>query len=160
MSPIKFESRVYRSEKQARRFYNELLQWDRGVHPDFRKLPKLNHLSKYERWIVSWSIVYPEKRKVRRHRKRGVMYPYAVILLTLFAMAFFWVVWYMVVSGVRGAVMTGMEPLEQNSTTPIFTLADTFVINIFTFFLMLMVIGLFLWVIMYSQHKGQEVQYF
>ena len=73
--PIQFNSRVYKTEKRARKFYEGLKRTDKGVHEDYKVHPHIKYLPEYKRWIVSWTVVYPEERLtfrgwVGRRRKK------------------------------------------------------------------------------------------
>jgi len=69
LSPIKFEAKVYKTEKRAMQKFKELVDWDKSVHPDWRRHPHKTFYPKYNRWVISWSYVYPERRR-RRRKKR------------------------------------------------------------------------------------------
>lgn len=87
-----------------------------------------------------------------------VMYVYAVIIATLFVMGFFWFMFYAGVSLTRASVSNVMVQYNNNDTYTAFEYADTFMANIWGFFLVIMVLGLLYWAYIYSQRRG-EVMY-
>ncbi len=83
-----------------------------------------------------------------------VIYVYAVVIISLMLMAIFWFIFQQIVEAVQVAGRT----LANNfgSTSPTYTQADLFMTNIFTYFLVLMLIGMTYWAYIYSQRKGGE----
>ena len=76
----------------------------------------------------------------------------------LFLMAFLWFVLNVAIQSVRTGILASLVQYDvENSTYPNFVLADTFMSNIWTFFLVIVVMGLLYWVWIYSQRKGELV---
>lgn len=95
---------------------------------------------------------------VSPYRPFRVLYVSAVILVTLFLMAFLWFGLYAVIHSLRAGIVASMTQYDvENSTYPNFVLADTFMINLWGFFLVIVVMALLYWVYIYSQRKGELV---
>jgi hypothetical protein len=95
---------------------------------------------------------------VTPYRPFRILYVSAVILVTLFLMAFLWFALYASINSVRAGIMATMTQYDvENSTYPNFVLADTFMSNLWAFFLVIVVIGLLYWVWIYSSRKGVPV---
>ena len=91
----------------------------------------------------------PKFRPVR------VLYVYGVIIVALFLMAFLWFILWAGIVNVRGAILSTMSQYDVVDTPyPSFELADTFLNNLCTYFLVIIVIVLLYWAIIYSQRKG------
>jgi len=90
-----------------------------------------------------------------RKNKKGVLYVYAVILITLFVMGFFWFAFYSAISITHASIMASMAQWDNNSTYNTLELADTFLTNLWSLFLVLVCIILAYWVFHYSQQRGQ-----
>lgn len=86
-----------------------------------------------------------------------VMYVYAVIIVCLFVMGFLWYVMDLVFVAVRGAMLPVMSNYSNHTAYSTFALADTFMANVWKYFLAIMMLGLLLYVIVYSQRKGEVV---
>lgn len=85
-----------------------------------------------------------------------ILYTFAVVIVTLFVMAFIWFIMYAVVMPTRAAILTNMAQYDTaNSTYSSFELADAFVNNLWAFFLVILVFGVLYWVYIYSQRKGE-----
>jgi len=85
------------------------------------------------------------------------MYSYAVVIITLFLMGFLWLMWQTVVLQVRAGIISQMATYENETAYATFELADIFVFNVWTFFLLIMMFGLLFFVIVYAQRKGRLV---
>lgn len=91
----------------------------------------------------------PKFRPVR------VLYVYGVIVVALFLMAFIWFILWAGIVNVRGAVLSTMSQYDVADTPyPSFELADTFLNNLWTYFLVLVVVVLLYWALIYSQRKS------
>ena len=89
------------------------------------------------------------------YRPFQVLYQTAVVLVTLFLMAFLWFGLYACINSIRTGIMVTMAQYDvENSTYPNFVLADTFMSNLWTFFLVIVVMALLYWTYIYSQRKG------
>lgn len=97
---------------------------------------------------------------VSPYRPFQILYQTAVVLVALFLMAFLWFALNAAVSSVRAGILSGMVQYDvENSTYSNFVLADTFMTNIWTFFLVILVFGLLYWAYIYSMRKGVSVGY-
>lgn len=91
-----------------------------------------------------------------RKDKRGILYLYIVLIMALVACGF---VWYVIACAVQ-AVQVGVgstissDKWVSNSTYQTFDLANTFVNNFWTYFLVLLVLGLLYYGYIFSQRKG------
>ena len=95
---------------------------------------------------------------VSPYRPFRILYQTAVVLVTLFLMAFLWFALYVAIHAVRTGVMATMNQYDvTNSTYPNFVLADTFMSNLWNFFLVIVVLGLLYWSYIYAQRKGKLV---
>jgi hypothetical protein len=88
---------------------------------------------------------------------RGVMYVYAVLIISVFVLAFFWFAFYAAMLPIQTAIGGAMTPYANNSTSLAYDLANTFVVNVWVFFLAIAVIALAYWGITYSQRRGQVI---
>lgn len=82
------------------------------------------------------------------------LYTYAVIISVLFVMAFVWLFLNEAVAGIRAGILPNMAQYENHTNYATFTMADTFVSQLWTLFLLLVIIGLAYWVFIYSQRKA------
>ena len=89
-----------------------------------------------------------------RKNKSGVLYIYAVLLVTLLVMGFFWFAFYSAYGPIRYAIVPSMAKYDNDSTYNTFEYAETFVNSLFTFFLVIICLGLAYWVYNTSQQKG------
>lgn len=86
------------------------------------------------------------------------IYVYAVILVSLFIMGFLWVIFNAVVVPLQAGISTAMSPYNvANTSYQNYVLADTFMTNLWTYILVLFVLGLLLWVYHYSQRERAGV---
>jgi len=93
--------------------------------------------------------MFPQYKPVR------VLYVSAVVLVSLFIMAFLWFGLYSVMDGINTAAVASITQYDtENSTYSQFTLANTFMTNLWLFFLVIVVFGLLYWVWIYSQRKN------
>lgn len=84
-----------------------------------------------------------------------VLYVSAVVIVSLFIMAFLWFGLYSVMEGVSTAAVASITQYDvENSTYSQFTLANTFMTNIWQFLLVVIAFGLLYWVWIYSQRKN------
>jgi hypothetical protein len=83
-----------------------------------------------------------------------VLYVYGVIIATLFVMAFLWMALYAAITPLRTGILASVSQYEDDATYESLTLADTFMSNMWTYFLVIVFFGLLYWVIVYSQRKG------
>lgn len=91
-----------------------------------------------------------------RPRPFRVLYILSVVLVTLFVMAFIWFGLYAVMNPVRAGILSTMSQYDvENSTYQSFELADTFMSNLWTYILVIVVFALLYWVWVYSQRKGE-----
>jgi hypothetical protein len=90
--------------------------------------------------------------------RTGVMYVYAVFIISLLVLAFFWFAFYSAMLPIQTAISATMTPYANNSTSLTFDLANTFVMNVWVYFLAIAVIALVYWGITYSQRRGQMYQ--
>jgi len=87
-----------------------------------------------------------------------VLYVYAVVLVTLFVMAFLWLVLYAVVVPLQAGINSIMAQYDvANSSYQSYELANTFMTNLWAYLLVLVVLGLAYWIYIYSQRR--EVVY-
>jgi len=83
-----------------------------------------------------------------------------VIIVALFIMGFLFTIMYAVIVPLRAAISSTMNQYDvANSTYTNFTLADTFMNNLWAYFLVFVVLVLLYWVYLYSQRKGVQVVY-
>lgn len=95
---------------------------------------------------------------VNPYRPFQILYQTAVVLVALFLMAFLWFGLYACITSVRAGIIGTMTQYDTaNSTYPSFVLADTFMSNLWAYFLVIAVLGLLYWVFIYSQRKGERV---
>jgi len=88
---------------------------------------------------MSFPIVGP-----RPHR---VLYVYAVVLTALFIMGFLWFALWSGVTTIRSAIATSMNQYDvANTTYQTYELADTFVNNMWTYLLVIVVFGILAYV--------------
>lgn len=88
------------------------------------------------------------------------LYVSAVILVSLFVMAFLWFALYAAMSPIQSAIASTMSQYDvANSTHANYTLAETFMTNLWAYFLVIFVFGLLYWVWIYSQRKGAMMGY-
>jgi len=84
-----------------------------------------------------------------------MLYVSAVVIVALFLMGFLWFGLYAVMEPLRAGIVNAMSQYDvENSTYPSFVLADAFVSNLWSFFLVIVVFILLYWVWIYSQRKG------
>ena len=87
-----------------------------------------------------------------------VLYQTAVVLVALFLMAFLWFGLYAGINSIRTGIMATMTQYDTaDSTYSNFALADTFMSNLWQFFLVIVVVGLIYWAFIYAQRKGEVV---
>lgn len=86
---------------------------------------------------------------------QGVMYVYAVIIISLLVLAFFWFMFYTAIAPTRTAISTTMTQYDTADPYDAFVLADLFMQNVWLYMLALVVIGLAYWGYQYSQRRGQ-----
>ena len=87
------------------------------------------------------------------------LYISAVIIVSLFVMAFLWFGLYAVIQQVGTAVASSMTKYDvANSTYTNFTLANTFITNVWLYFLVILMFGLLYWVWIYSQRYHAEMR--
>jgi len=90
-----------------------------------------------------------------------VLYVFSVIIVSLFIMAFLWFIMYGPIVAIRTGVVAAMTPYDvENSTYDSFELADTFVTNLWLYFLVIFVIGLAYWVWIYTQRRDVPGAYY
>jgi hypothetical protein len=93
-------------------------------------------------------------RKFRRNNK-GVLYSFLVVIITLVACGFFWFLMANVVQGIQEAVNPSL--VESNwiasEIYTAFTYASLFITNFWSFFLVILVLGVSYWIYIYSQRK-------
>ena len=95
-----------------------------------------------------------------RKNNSGVMYVYAVVIVGLFVMAFLWFVVWASFTPLRTGVTDIMTQYNNESSPyPNFLLADTFMYNLWAFFMAIVVFGLLYWAWLYSQRKNMEAGY-
>lgn len=84
-----------------------------------------------------------------------ILYQTSVVLVCLFIMAFLWFGLYTAIDAIRTGIMATMSQYDvAGSTYPNFVSADTFMSNLWTFFLVIVTFALLYWVYIYSQRKG------
>ena len=85
-----------------------------------------------------------------------MLYLYVVLLLALVAGAFMWYVMARCVQAVQEGVNEDLasDKWVDNGTWTAFSLANTFVNNFWTFFLVLLVLGLLYYAYIFAQRKG------
>lgn len=88
-----------------------------------------------------------------------VMYQVAVVLVGLFLMAFLWYALYSCINPLRLATVANMEQFENMTSYPSYTLADTFMANLWLFFVAIAGVGLLYWSWIYGQRKNAESGY-
>jgi len=93
-------------------------------------------------------------------RPYHALYTFAVVFTTLFFMAFLWFALYQGVVAVRAATVSAMSQYSGQETYPTFQLADTFLSNLWYYFLVIMLFGLVLWVWVYSQKQALMERYY
>ena len=88
-------------------------------------------------------------------RPYNILYTFAVILTALFILGFLWFALWSATSTIRGAIGSSMNQHDiANTTYQTYELADTFLNNLWTYMLVIIVFGLLAWVFIYSQRKG------
>jgi len=91
---------------------------------------------------------------IQPHPTRA-LYVTAVVLVCLFVMGFLWLIQYAVISPLRAGIVSSMSQYDvTNSTYQNFELADAFMLNLWTYFLVIVVLGLLYWVWHYSQRRA------
>jgi len=71
-------------------------------------------------------------------------------------MAFLWLTLFSAISPLRTGILASMTKYDvANTTYASFELADTFMSNLWIYFLVVVVFGLLYWVLIYSQRKGE-----
>lgn len=110
-----------------------------------------------------------EKRKVWKEEKTlslptlkpqptWILYVTAVVLACLFIMGFLWFCLYAVFTQIQTAVASTMSQYDiANTTYTSYELADTFITNIWVYFLAIFLLGISYWVYIYSSRKGVSV---
>jgi len=86
--------------------------------------------------------------------RSGAMYAWAVIIVFLFVTVFLWFITYAVITPLRASVTPLMTEFENHTAYANFALADTFMYNVFLFFLALSTIAVLLWSYHYAQRRG------
>jgi len=88
-------------------------------------------------------------------RPHRVLYVYAIILTALFITGFLWFALWSGVTSIRAAIATSMNQYDiANTTYQTFELADTFLNNMWTYFLVIFVFGILAYVFIYGQRKN------
>ena len=83
-----------------------------------------------------------------------ILYVVSVIIVFLFVMGFLWLIMYAVVTPIQAGIAAAMTPYDvANSTYDSFELADTFLTNLWQYFLMIAAFGLAYWVWIYTQRR-------
>lgn len=97
---------------------------------------------------LSFPLLYPKPVRV--------LYQMGVTIVFLFVLAFLWFLFYAVVTPLQTAIATSMTPFDvSNSTYPAYELANTFIENLWGYFLAVAIIGgLATWLYIYAQRKG------
>jgi hypothetical protein len=86
-------------------------------------------------------------------------YVLVVLGLGLIIMGGFWYILFEVIMPIRWAAIQTISTLPKNDQTdPIFTLADSFIVHLWSFFLVFGVIALAAWAFTYSQEKGRILE--
>jgi len=93
-------------------------------------------------------------------RPYNALYTFAVIFTTLFIMGFIWFALYQGVAAVQAAIVPVMSQYSGEDTYPTFELVDTFLSNLWYYFLVAVVFGLALWVYVYSQKRTLREAYY
>lgn len=88
---------------------------------------------------------------------KGVLYIYALILVGLFVMGFLWFITWASITNVRTAI--NISQYQNDTTYQALQLADTFMNNFWTYFLVIFFFGLLYYVLIYAQRKGTPVVY-
>lgn len=99
---------------------------------------------------ANFPVVIPDK-PVR------ALYVVGVVVVFLFLMGFLWFICYAVLSPLRLAAMGQAVQYYEVDTFDNLLLADTFMTNLWTYFLVIAVVGLLYWVWIYSQRHGRGV---
>lgn len=91
-------------------------------------------------------------------RPARILYIYAVLIVALFVMGFLWIVLYACIQPIQAGIASQMVQYDVNgSSYPHYQLADAFMSNLWTLFLVIVVFGLLYWVFIYAQRKGQPM---
>lgn len=95
-----------------------------------------------------------------RPQPTRIMYTAMVIAASLFILGFLWFCLYAAISLVQASTASVMSQYDIANTSYVnYELAETFIANIWTYLLMIAVLGLGYWVYIYSQRKGQRFGY-
>lgn len=90
-----------------------------------------------------------------RPQPTRILYVVSVVIVGLFLMGFLWTVIYAVIAPVHAGISASMAQYDvENSTYASFEFAVAFMFNLFTFLLVIFVLGLLYWVWLYSQRKN------
>lgn len=96
---------------------------------------------------------------IKPHPTR-ILYVAAVVIVSLFIMGFLWFFLYAVITPVQTAVASNMVQYDiANTTYTNYELADTFMTNLWQYFLVIFVLAIAYWVYIYSQRKGVPSYY-
>ncbi len=97
-------------------------------------------------------VPYPQTR---------ILYVFGVALVFLFLFGFLWVVMYNVFVPLQTSVLSSMSQYDvANTSYAAFEVADVFLTNLWTYFLILGVLALLYWVWVYSQRKNVQGRYY
>lgn len=90
-----------------------------------------------------------------RPQPTRILYVASVVIATLFIMGFLWFCLYACMSQIQSAVASSMSQYDvANTTYANFELADTFMTNLWSYLLVIVMLGLGYWVYIYSSRKG------
>jgi len=88
-------------------------------------------------------------------RPHRVLYVFSVILTALFIMGFLWFALWSGVTSVRSAIASSMNQYDiANTTYSTYELSDTFLNNMWTYFLVIFIFGILCYVFIYAQRKN------
>lgn len=98
--------------------------------------------------------IAPSRRILRQ--KKGQVYTYAVFIIGVFIFAFLWIVLWANVDPIGSSVDSHMTQYNvANSSYDAYTLASTFMSNLWLFLLVIAIGILLIWGFHYSQRKGR-----
>lgn len=107
-------------------------------------------------WIRTQEVMKTLSRYYKKleGNRRGTMYSWMTIIVFLFIIVFLWAVCYAVIVPIRASTTAVMSQFENHTSYSAFALADTFMNNIWYYFLAISTIAILLWSYYYAQSRG------
>jgi len=87
-----------------------------------------------------------------------VLYVYGVIAVALILCVFLWFIGYYVFYNLQPAMGVFMHQFENSTSYSSYDLADTFMVNFWTYLPIIMFFGILYWAYIYSQRKGRMME--